>query len=184
MNFIKENKIKLILTVVIIAVIALVLIFVNNSGNTEPKDEKIQLENGQVIDVNSDKSICSLSVRCDAILSNMDLMDKEKVDIVPKDGAILKNQDVEFIKGESVFDLLVRITQEKKIHMDFQKSAGNTGAYVRGIGNIYEFDCGDMSGWTYLVNGKSPNVSYDKYIVQEGDIIEWVYICSFDESMQ
>ncbi len=186
MNFIKNNKLKLLSALVIIVAIAVVIMLSlgKSFDNNNQSDEKIQLENGAVIDTDTDKMYCSLTIRCDAILTNMDLMDKEKIDIVPKDGIILKEDKIEFEKGESVFDVVVRVAKDKKIHIDFDKAAGNVAAYVRGIGNIYEFDCGDMSGWIYTVNGKSPDVSYDNYVLQNGDNVEWVYICSFDESMQ
>ena len=37
--------------------------------------------------------------------------------------------------------------------------------YVRGIHQLYELDCGNLSGWTYQVN------------VKAGDVIAWRYTC-------
>lgn len=31
-------------------------------------------------------------------------------------------------------------------------------AYIEGIGNLYEFDCGNLSGWMYSVNGVWPDL--------------------------
>lgn len=31
-------------------------------------------------------------------------------------------------------------------------------AYIEGINNLYEFDCGELSGWMYKVNGLVPQL--------------------------
>jgi uncharacterized membrane-anchored protein len=49
--------------------------------------------------------------------------------------------------------------------------------YIQGINNIYEFDAGALSGWMYRVNGWFPNYGASRYVVQQGDVIEWVYTC-------
>ena len=38
-----------------------------------------------------------------------------------------------------------------------------------------EFDYGNMSGWTYSVNGEFPNVSCSAYKLSEGDYVRWIY---------
>ena len=50
-------------------------------------------------------------------------------------------------------------------------------AYIEGINNLYEFDCGELSGWMYKVNGWFPNYGCSRYQLKEGDVIEWVYTC-------
>ena len=50
-------------------------------------------------------------------------------------------------------------------------------AYVEGIGNLYEFDCGEGSGWMYRVNGNYPNFGCSRYILQDGDTVEFRYTC-------
>ena len=47
--------------------------------------------------------------------------------------------------------------------------------YVHGIGNIYEFDFGDLSGWVYLVNGESASIGCAQYVLQPGDRVEFRY---------
>ena len=47
---------------------------------------------------------CTLSVRCDTILDNMDWLDPEKVELVPEDGVIFPTTTVTFYEGESVFN--------------------------------------------------------------------------------
>lgn len=62
-------------------------------------------------------------------------------------------------------------------------------AYIEGINQIYEFDCGSESGWMYKVNGWFPNYGCSQYKVSDGDNIAWVYTCDLgtdvgDNSMQ
>jgi hypothetical protein len=54
-------------------------------------------------------------------------------------------------------------------------------AYISGINYIYEFDFGDLSGWTYTVNGKTPSVGASQYTLKDGDVIEWKYTLTLGE---
>ncbi len=121
---------------------------------------------------------CTISVRCDTILNNLSRLKPEKTELIPENGIILGASTVTFSEGESVFDLLTRELKNNKIHIEFNKTV-NGNAYIEGINNIYEFDCGDLSGWQYKVNGKTPNVGCSDYILNHGDVIEWVYTCDF-----
>ena len=120
---------------------------------------------------------CTISISCATILDNMDWLDPEKVDIVPADGWILRPVKVEFKDGESVFDVLQRTCREKKIHMEFSDTPMYNSAYIEGIYNLYEFDCGELSGWMYKVNDWFPNYGCSRYQLKDGDVICWVYTC-------
>ncbi len=126
----------------------------------------------------SDKIMtCTLSVRCDTILENMAWLVPEKAGLVPPDGVLFAEQTVTFYEGESVFNLLLREMKRNKIHMEFENTPMYNSAYIEGIGNLYEFDCGELSGWMYKVNGWFPNYGCSRYQLQNGDKIEWVYTC-------
>jgi hypothetical protein len=126
----------------------------------------------------SDKQMTvTLSVSCLTILNNMKLLDPEKVELVPKDGIIFKSQQVTFYEGESVFNVLQREMKKNKIHMEFVNTPIYNSAYIEGIHNLYEFDCGELSGWMYKVNGWFPNYGASRYQLKQGDVIEWVYTC-------
>lgn len=126
---------------------------------------------------NDDVLTCTLSVRCDTILANMSRLKPEKAEIVPADGVIFPKQEVVFNKGESVYNILVREMKKNKIHLEFVNVPVYNSAYIEGIANLYENDCGDLSGWMYRVNGSFPNYGSSKYTVKDGDAIEWVYTC-------
>ncbi len=120
---------------------------------------------------------CTLSIRCDTILNNMDMLKEEKKSMVPANGVILGTTTVTFNEGESVFDVLKRVTRQKRIHIEFENTPIYNSAYIEGINNLYEFDCGDLSGWMYKVNGWFPNYGCSRYHLKQGDVIEWVYTC-------
>lgn len=120
---------------------------------------------------------CTLSVRCDTVLNNMSWLDEETVSIIPLDGIIFEETTVTFYEGESVFDVFLREMKKNKIHMEFTSVPMYNSAYIEGIGNLYEFDCGELSGWMYKVNGWFPNYGCSRYQLKDGDRIEWVYTC-------
>ena len=99
------------------------------------------------------------------------------MDIVPADGWILQPMTVTFNEGESVFDVLQRVCREQKIHMEFMDTPMYNSAYIEGIANLYEFDCGPLSGWMYKVNEWFPNYGCSRYALQNGDTVNWVYTC-------
>ena len=121
---------------------------------------------------------CTLSISCATILNNMDKLDEEKIELVPSDGWLLKPVKVKFQEGESVFDVLVRECKERKIHLSYRFTPIYNSDYIEGIGNLYEFDCGGQSGWNYSVNGWFPNYGSSRYVIQNGDVIEWKYTCN------
>ena len=122
---------------------------------------------------------CTVSISCTAILEDPERLNAEKADLIPADGVLLAPTAVEFTEGESVFDVLKRVCRENKIHMEFSETPVYQSAYIEGIGNLYEFDCGEGSGWMYRVNGEFPNYGCSRYTLADGDTVEWVYTCDF-----
>lgn len=124
----------------------------------------------------------TLSVTCTVLVGNTAL-DPEKAALVPADGVIFPAASVEFYSGESVFNLLSREMRKNGIHMEFKSSAAYRTAYVEGIGNLYEFDAGELSGWMYRVNGSFPNKGCSSYLLSDGDTVEWVYTCDLGKDV-
>ncbi len=121
---------------------------------------------------------CTISINCKTILDNMDNLKAGKESQVPSSGVILKTTTVTFEDGESVLDVLIRICKSKGIHMEYDGSTQYGSAYIRGIHNLYEFDCGPESGWMYKVNGWFPNYGCSNYKLKDGDSVVWAYTCN------
>ena len=126
---------------------------------------------------------CTLSVRCDTILNNMDLLDNEKHELVPEDGVIFPATVVTFYEGESVFNVLQREMKKAGIQMEFENTPIYNSAYIEGINNLYEFDTGELSGWVYKVNDWFPNYGCSRYQLKDGDVVEWVYTCDLGKDV-
>ena len=120
---------------------------------------------------------CTFSIECTTILNNLDDLNKDKLDAVPSNGVILPKTTVTFYEGESVYDVLQRVCSENGIHMEASWTPIYNSAYVEGIHNLYEFDCGTGSGWMYRVNGWYPNYGCSRYQLAQGDNVEWRYTC-------
>ena len=132
----------------------------------------------------TDKELtCTLSVRCDTVLDNLAYLDSEKVEIIPEDGIIFNEKTVTFYEGETVFNLLQREMKKNKIHMEFVNTPIYNSSYIEGIANLYEFDCGELSGWLYKVNGWFPNYGCSRYALKQGDKVEFVFTCDFGEDV-
>ncbi|RUS47125.1 DUF4430 domain-containing protein [Cohnella sp. AR92] len=146
---------------------------------TEPVPEgKPKPVEWQDADVDKKKVLtATLSVTCKTILDNLDYFNEDKLEVLPDDGVIFASQKVSFYEGESVFDVLQREMKKHKIHMEFSMTPIYNSNYIEGINNIYEFDCGELSGWMYKVNGWFPNYGSSRYPLKDGDVIEWVYTC-------
>lgn len=129
------------------------------------------------VTVGSKAYTCTFSIECSTILNNMGDLDPAKLDVLPSDGIILKTTTVTFYEGESVFDVLQRLCKEKGIHMSSRWTPIYNSAYVEGIHNLYEFDCGSLSGWMYRVNGWYPNYGCSRYQLAQGDVVEWRFTC-------
>ena len=140
----------------------------SSSQNTQPEEQA---------------TTCSISIVCSTVLDHLDWLTPGKEDILPAGGVMLSATQVEPQEGETVFSLLQRVTRENGIPMEASFTPGTGSAYVEGIGNLYEFDCGQRSGWLYFVNGISQGYSCSEYTLKPGDRVEWVYTCDLGQDV-
>lgn len=126
---------------------------------------------------------CRISIVCSTVLDHLDWLTPGKADIVPAGGIMLAATELEPEEGETAFSLLQRAARAAGIPMEASFTPGTGSAYVEGIGNLYEFDCGQRSGWLYFVNGISPGYSASEYTLKPGDRVEWVYTCDMGQDV-
>lgn len=107
----------------------------------------------------------TLTIRCNKVAG--------KAAHIPADGVILAEASFPIAQGDTVYTVLTDAARAHGIHLE--ASGANGLMYVSGIGNIYEFDFGDLSGWVYMVNGESASVGCDQYVLEPGDRVEWHY---------
>ena len=126
---------------------------------------------------------CTFSIECSTILNNLSDLDPDKRELIPSNGVILAPTKVTFYEGESVFDVLQRVCKEKGIHMESSWTPIYNSAYIEGIHNLYEFDCGELSGWMYRVNGWYPNYGCSRYQLVDGEKVEFRYTCDLGKDV-
>ncbi len=119
----------------------------------------------------------TIEIRCDTILDHLDLLNAAKKSYVPSDGCILPATTVAFSEGTSVFDILRRVCEERKIQLEYSWTPVYDSYYIEGIHQLYEFDCGSESGWMYKVNEVFPNYGCSSYEPKAGDAIVFLYTC-------
>lgn len=138
------------------------------------KSGKVELEN------RPDENICYLNITCKTAIVSGELSES-MLSVLPEDGVILDSFEIEYEDGATVFDIFAAAVRENKIHMEY--SGTKTVPYVEGIANLYEFDCGPLSGWMYRVNGWFPSFSMGQYKVERGDTIEMIYTCDLGDDV-
>lgn len=132
------------------------------TATAAPKDERIT---------------CTIEIRCDSLVENKKNAQESIWKYIPSNGQIMEKVSVKVDKGASVYDVLEKACKAKNVALDSDYTPMYKSYYVRGIGNIYEKQAGDMSGWIYKVNGKAPNRGASIFKVSDGDEISWRYTC-------
>lgn len=126
----------------------------NNNGNNTTTTQKKEIS-------------VSLTISCkNALKYNVN---------VPANGYFLNTTTFKIKNGQSVFDVLSNACKENGIRLDYEEN------YITGIGGLYEKDCNSQSGWMYRVNGKLPLKAATKYILKDGDNIEFYYVTSSND---
>lgn len=147
-----------------------------DSGKREEEDSR-DSGKGEEEDKDSGGINCFISIDCKNILSHLSKLKESKKEFVPEDGVILNKMKVTLKPGTSVYDVLYQVCRDRNIHLEAAYTPMYRTYYVEGIHQLYEFDCGDLSGWNYTVNGVQPSKGCSKYLVKEGDVIAWRYSC-------
>lgn len=105
---------------------------------------------------------CTISVDCKSAVGEYPGVTSK----VSNNGVILSSKKISIKKGSSVYDAL------KASGLSF---SGST-SYITSINGLSEKDCGKKSGWTFYVNGSLPMSPCGKYILKDGDSIQWKYV--------
>lgn len=139
--------------------------------------------------------VCFVTIICDTINKNQDMLKESKKAFVPSDGIILKDTPVEIDGDATAFDVIkkacsdntckanCKYCQRSGIQIEYTYTPAFANYYIEGIHQIYEKDCGKQSGWMYSVNGEFPNVGASSCSVKAGDKIVFAYTCDMGEDI-
>ncbi len=162
-------------------------------GNTSPAELSVEssADNTSELSLSEQTTVsessayvnyCTFTISCESALKNEKLNDKLRK-ILPQDGIILAETKLTFEEGESAFDLLKRVCRENGIHLEYSQIPLTGGAYIEGIANLYEFDCGSISGWMYSINDKFPAVGCSDSKLSDGDRVAFLYTCDLGDDI-
>ena len=151
---------------------------------TEPEERifgsefhRTEIAGNRLVENEHTQNLCTVTIRCDTVFDNADTLREAKRPYVPENGEVLPVVTVEFIPGETVFDVLRRVCEAADLQLEYSWTPLYDSYYVEGINHLYEFDCGFESGWMYKVNGWFPNYGCSAYELQGGEEIVWAYTC-------
>ena len=161
-----------------IVIVIFIVVFICKGTNIQSVEEYYLMH---LDDIQEDSETVFLSIRCDTILDNWDKLDPElKYEkYVPSNGEILARSEYVLRKGDAVYDILNRAVRHNKIQMECIYTANYASIYVEGINHLYEFSCGELSGWMYMVNGSFPNIPFCDYVPQDGDVMRVQFTLSY-----
>ena len=98
-------------------------------------------------------------------------------------GYVIPPTKVEFTEGESVWDVLKREMDNRGIDYEYEWTEKYGSVYVQSIAGDGEFDHGRWSGWMYNVDGWYPNYGASKYILKDGEVIQWRYTTNLGDDL-
>ena len=139
----------------------------------------------------NDQNYCTITIDITDIKDNISSLKSEKEPFVTSDGYILKELQVEISEGDTAFDILKKACKENActdnckyckdgIQLDSTYTAEYGSYYIEGIHQLYNKDCGDMSGWLFSINDEFAQVGASDYTVQNGDSITFSYTCDMN----
>lgn len=149
----------------------------------DPMTVKIVGDGSETVEVSTSDSgavsgsSCTISIVCDTILNNLDKLRDGKEAFVPANGVILAASSISISDGDTVFDVLKKACGLADIQLEYSYTPLYGSYYIEGINNLYEFDCGEQSGWMYKVNGVFPDHGCSAYYLSAGDEIVFCYTC-------
>lgn len=145
----------------------------NSSGRTSEENNT-----GEQDQNSGKKYYCTVSIKCTSILNHLDDLAEGKRKFVPSSGVILGSSSISFSKGDSAYDVTKRACSMAGIQIEAAYTPVYGSYYVEGINHLYEFDCGERSGWLYRVNGTKPGYGSSDYMLKDGDRVSWEYTCT------
>lgn len=96
---------------------------------------------------------------------------------LPQSGYIIGQTEITLKNGQTVFDALEAACDKNGVSLRYQSKI-----YITEIGGLAEKDCGGASGWMYRVNGTNPRKAASKYVLKDGDTVEWYYVTSASDN--
>lgn len=153
----------------------------SNTGNSGGNNSGID-DNSQNTHPSGRLITCTIEIRCDNATARKDSITNQGIrDAIPDDGTILEVTTYTGNEGFTVYDVLAAVTAMHVPVIPIDPQSSIMGIYIASINNLAQMNVGPNSGWMYSVNGKAPGYSCGKYVVKDGDVIKWIYVCQMGD---
>ena len=155
---------------------------------SEPKEEQPESSQTTSSEVHAEETppdeqhSCTIMINCGNAVKNDKLSDSIRA-VLPGDGVILSLTEASFSDGDTAFTVLQKVCRENGIPLEYSIVPLSGGVYIEGINNLYELDCGSISGWMFSVNGEFPAVGCSEVTLNEGDTIAFLYTCDLGDDV-
>ncbi len=161
-------------------------ILINKNEDTEYIESSDTSDNESSADAipNDTKKFVYIEIEAKTILNNRDKLEVGKDIYVPDDGIIVPLVKVEIEEKDTVMDILKKVCEVSGIPLEFSYFPIYESHYIESINNLYEFDCGQGSGWTYRVDGWKPNYGVSQYKLHGDEVITFSYTCDYGNDIQ
>ena len=120
--------------------------------------------------------VCTVGVSVQPALDNIHMMKEESLALLPENGWMLEPVEMTVSEGTTCLEVLQWACQEAKIPV---VTSGDP-PFVESIGVLSNGDGGDVSGWTYTLNGEQLMISAAVQEIQEGDELVYSFACTWD----
>lgn len=176
----KLANVIMVLIILVIAVAGIAVAFSLRNGQDTGLGSQFHITKipDNALITQGEDNVCTITIVCDTILDNLDNLEEEKAPYVPKDAVILPKTQVSFTEGDTVFEVLQKVCAAAELQIEYSWTPMYNSYYIEGINHLYEFDCGNESGWMYKVNEWFPNYGCSAYALKNGDAIVWCYTCN------
>ncbi len=137
-------------------------------------DEEIYEE--QPTDEEEAIKLCKISINCETAIKSNNVSEAKKATL-PYNGVMLLDSNIIISDEMTVYDVLLQVASGKGIEIKGDKS------YIRGIGGLYEFDGGILSGWMFTINDEFVQKPIGACKVSENDVIKILYTCNMGNDL-
>lgn len=120
--------------------------------------------------------VCTVGVSVQPALDNIDMMKEESLALLPENGWMLEPVEMTVSEGTTCLEVLQWACQEAGIPV---VTSGDP-PFVESIGGLNNGDGGDVSGWTYTLNGEQLMVSAAVQEIQDGDEVVFSFACTWE----
>lgn len=135
------------------------------------KEDKIEVIN---FSPKEEKKIFNLTKETDSISLAKENKETNKIKKVEPFISLIvsgDNYEIPFIEGDTVYTAMQRLQVENINNFNFKyREYPSLGVFVNEINGIKD---GDGRYWFYYINKKEASIGISKYILKEGDIINW-----------